>query len=110
MIEIMHFLMGSDADKGSLFKKFSEADYSFTAVFEIFGHDVAVTRKTSDVKKILIEKNERSCWVSRSNATKRAVWNSFRSKTWKDFLGQAWFKTPDGTERHRVRGELLSDV
>jgi uncharacterized protein YydD (DUF2326 family) len=94
MIEIMHFLMGSDADKGSLFKKFSEADYSFTAVFEIFGHDVAVTRKTSNVKKILIEK-ERAKLLGLEVKRDEASGVEFVSvETWKDFLGQAWFKLP----------------
>jgi uncharacterized protein YydD (DUF2326 family) len=94
MIEIMHFLMGSDADKGSFFKKFSEAEYSFTAVFEISGHDVSVTRKTSDVKKVLIENKQAELLglqVKRDEATGMEF---ISVDDWKDFLGQAWFNIP----------------
>lgn len=55
MIEIMHFLMGSEADKESIFKKPEIVAHSFTAVFRLKGEDVGVTRTGSDERKVFMD-------------------------------------------------------
>jgi len=70
------------------------ADYSFTAVFEISGHDVAVTRKTSDVKKILIEKEQAGLLGLEVKRDETSGVEFVSVEDWKNFLGHAWFKIP----------------
>lgn len=58
--EIVHFLLGGDADKKtSLFKVPGIAEHSFTAVLRINGKIVAVTRRCDDVRKSTSTRNAR---------------------------------------------------
>ncbi|WP_424628519.1 ABC-three component system protein [Bradyrhizobium sp. SYSU BS000235] len=101
MIEIIHFLLGADADKNSLFKKKEIVAHSFSGEFAIEGSRIKVTRSGNDEKKILISKDHAN---SIGLAIKRDDDTGLEYVTvddWKDCLGQAWFKIPTprkGTE------------
>lgn len=93
MIEIMHFLMGSEADKESLFKKPEIIDHSFTAILHLKNERVSVTRSASD---------ERRIYVDREIATRIGVpvqrsddgIDYVTLDDWRRFLGYTWFKMP----------------
>jgi uncharacterized protein YydD (DUF2326 family) len=94
MIEIIHFLLGADADKHSLFKKPEIVSHSFTGEFVIKNERVKITRSASDEKKILIGKDTAD---SLGLAIKRDDASGVEYVSvddWKDFLGQTWFKIP----------------
>lgn len=101
MIEIIHFLLGADADKNSLFKKKEIVAHSFSGEFAIEGSRIKVTRSGNDEKKILMSKDHAN---SIGLAIKRDDDTGLEYVTvddWKDCLGQAWFKIPTprkGTE------------
>ena len=93
MIEIMHFLMGSEADKDSLFKKPEIIGHSFTGVFRLKNEGVSVTRSASDERKVLIEREVATrigVPVQRSESGIDYV----SLDDWKHFLGNVWFNMP----------------
>jgi uncharacterized protein YydD (DUF2326 family) len=93
MVEIMHFLMGSEADKDSIFKKPEIVAHSFTAVFRLKGEEVKITRSGSDERKILIDgalAKRLGVPVQVSEAGVEFV----SLDDWKAFLGSVWFKMP----------------
>jgi len=94
MIEIIHFLLGADADKNSLFKKPEIAPHSFTGEFVINNERIIVKRSGNDEKRILIAKDQAP---STGLAIKRDDETGLEYVSvddWKAFLGQAWFKIP----------------
>jgi uncharacterized protein YydD (DUF2326 family) len=93
MVEIMHFLMGSEADKDSLFKKPEIIEHSFTGVFRLKGENVSVTRSASDERKVLIDRDVATRLGLPIQRTEAGV--DFASlDDWKHFLGKTWFKLP----------------
>ena len=93
--EIVHFLLGGDADKKtSLFKVPGIAEHSFTAVLRINGKIVAVTRRCDDVRRIYIdEKRARRLGLE----LRREEGNGqpfVALDDWKEYLGWAWFGLP----------------
>lgn len=94
LIEIIHFLLGADADKGSLFRKPEIIAHTFTAALTIEGIQVRVTRSGADEKKILLsdEASERLGIEMRRDDETGIRYISVDE--WKDFLGHRWFKLP----------------
>lgn len=94
-VEIIHFLLGGDADKKtSLFKTREIATHSFTGVFRIKGRVVRVTRRCSTNRRIYIdEKHARRLGLDLQ--TDDDSGDRFISlDEWKDYLGWAWFSIP----------------
>src|SRR5689334_24429226 len=93
MIEIMHFLMGAEADKDSLFKKPEIIEHSFTGVFRLKGENISITRSASDERKLLVDGDlaqRLGISVQRSDSGIDFV----SLDDWKSFLGNAWFNLP----------------
>jgi uncharacterized protein YydD (DUF2326 family) len=94
VIEILHFLLGSDANSKSLFKKPEILQHSFTAVFRFGEADLAVTRSCSDEKKIYVDAAAAKA-IGVAPARDDTNGRHFVSvEDWKAFLGEAWFKVP----------------
>jgi uncharacterized protein YydD (DUF2326 family) len=101
MIEIIHFLLGADADKHSLFKKAEIVSHSFSGEFAIKNKLVKVTRSGADDKKILISKEQADSIGLEIKRDDESGAEYVAVENWKEFLGQAWFKIPanrKGTE------------
>jgi len=101
MIEIMHFLLGSDADKNSLFKKPEIINHSFTGVFLLQGVRVTVTRAASDEKKVLLSREDAGALSLVLHRDEERGIEYVTVDEWKDFLGHRWFGLPldrKGTE------------
>ena len=103
MIEIMHFLMGSEADKNSLFKKTEIIGHSFTGVFRLKDEDVSVTRSASDERKVLIDR-EVAIRIGVPVQRSDAGINYVTLDDWKHFLGNAWFNMPMDREGSDFEG------
>jgi uncharacterized protein YydD (DUF2326 family) len=94
LIEIIHFLLGSDADKNSLFKKPDIVNHSFTATLTIDQIQVQVTRSGSDEKKILLsEEGSELLGVAMHRDDETGI-RYVSVDEWRDFLGNKWFRLP----------------
>ena len=101
MIEIMHFLLGADADKNSLFKKPEIVHHSFTGVFLLRGAQVTVTRTASDERKIVLGGDDAAALGLELLRSEESGVQYVPLDEWKDFLGKEWFGLPKdrgGTE------------
>jgi uncharacterized protein YydD (DUF2326 family) len=91
MIEIMHFLLGADADKNSLFKKPEIVHHSFTGVFLLRGAQVTVTRTASDERKIVLGGDDAAALGLELHRSEERGVQYVTLDEWKDFLGKEWF-------------------
>jgi uncharacterized protein YydD (DUF2326 family) len=101
MIEIVHFLLGADADKNSLFKKPEIVAHSFTVEFGINGKRIKVTRSGADDKRLLVSKEQADAIGLAAMRDDETGLEFVSVEGWKEFLGQTWFKIPanrKGTE------------
>ena len=94
VVEIIHFMLGGDVDKSSLFRAVEIEGHSFTAVLRIKGKLVRVTRNGAEPKKILMDirrAGRLGLKLDRDEDTGRTF---LTVDDWKDFLGSAWFSLP----------------
>lgn len=94
LIEIVNFIYGSKADKGSLLRHPKIEKHTFWATIEFDGIRVQVGRRGNDASKI---------WISRDDAGKLGLGYKVLKKTgeafitneqWKEFLGHRLFGLP----------------
>ena len=94
LVEIVHFLLGSDADKHSVFKKPDIVLHAFTGVIVLHGRFIAVTRRCETDQEV---------WVA--DVTDMPEWGGhvgdedmpgelMTLESWKTVLGQGWFDIP----------------
>ncbi len=104
LIEIIHFLHGSDCDAESIFRKKELVEHSFRARFSIKGETFAVERSGSDPSKIfLLESGKNSEELPRK--TDKASGRDYVSNTnWRVFLGHVMFGLPS-----QLRGTVYDD-
>lgn len=92
-IEIVQFLMGANAQKGSLLRHPELESYTFTGRFVLRGAEIQVSRKGKDAGKI---------WISRDDAMKLGIETKttkdgqiyVSNDTWKSSLGHLMFSMP----------------
>ena len=104
LIEIIHFLHGSDCDAESIFRKKELIEHSFRARFSIRGEKFAVERSGSDPSKIfLLEGGGNSEELPRK--TDKASGRDYVSNSnWRVFLGHVMFGLPA-----QLRGTLYDE-
>jgi uncharacterized protein YydD (DUF2326 family) len=94
LVEIVHFLLGADVGRGSLFKAEEIAGRSFSGVFTFGRRVVRVTRSSANPKRILVcEKHARriQLFLTRDPDTGEMY---LPLEDWPEFLGSAWFGLP----------------
>ena len=93
LIEIIHFLLGSDCDKDSIFRTSELIEHTFKGRFKIGGDDFTVSRSGADPSKIFIEGGEERFELPRKldKATEKFYASN---ENWKVFLGHAMFALP----------------
>jgi uncharacterized protein YydD (DUF2326 family) len=94
LVEIIHFLLGSNCDKESLFRTNALIEHTFTGVFTIQGIQFEVMRSGKDPAKIFIlrggEGDDRLL-----RKTEKESGRAFTSNTnWRIFLGHTMFGLP----------------
>jgi uncharacterized protein YydD (DUF2326 family) len=94
LIEIIHFLFGSDCDKDSLFRTDALIEHHFQGTFSIHGDRFVVSRTGSDPSKIfLIEGGE--AWDGLPKRIDKGSERVYVANTnWRVFLGHAFFGMP----------------
>lgn len=94
LIEVIHFLLGADCEKDSLFRLDELVEHSFKGTFRIDGELLTVTRTGSDPSKIfLVSGGEERTDIPRK--LDKASERFYVSKmNWRVFLGHAMFGLP----------------
>lgn len=94
LIEIIHFLHGSDCDKDSLFRTAKLLNHSFIGRFLLKGQELKVIRSGSDPSKIYIMKGNEE-HPELITKTDKASGRAYVSNAhWKAFLGNQMFGLP----------------
>jgi len=95
-VELVHFLFGSGADQECVFRHKKLENYSFSAVFELAGSTVKVTRRGEKPSKIYIEAEQTDTWPIKPTRGKAGL--SFTNEQWKLLLGNLMFGLPVDNE------------
>ncbi|MFT9380604.1 ABC-three component system protein [Gluconobacter sp. P5B12] len=97
LVEILHFLLGSEAGKASLFKHEALINHSFTVELLLGGRWVRATRSGASDDKITLSSADAEAL---GLASLRDVFDSDDTPTtisldsWKEILGSLWFGLP----------------
>lgn len=99
LIEIIHFLLGSDCEKDSLFRLGELVEHTFKGTFKISGELFTVARSGSDPSKIflLTGGEERQDLPRKLDKASERFYVS--NSNWRVFLGHAMFSLPADDRR-----------
>ncbi|OJF99404.1 hypothetical protein AX760_13030 [Pararhizobium antarcticum] len=99
LVEVIHFLLGADADKNSLFKSAGHDSHTFSMEVHVSSQWILVTRtgqKDKDRRIYLSDEHAAAVGLilDREDDGKGFISN----ETWKAFLGSTWFALPMNRE------------
>jgi len=100
LVEIVQFLMGANAPKGSLARHPELEQCTFTGEFRISGHDVRASRKGADAGKILISNEDAQKIGVETKVTKDGTIYA-SNDAWKSALGRHMFGMPSDAWKRR---------
>lgn len=93
-VEIVHFLLGSDANKDSLFQKPALASHAFRGRLRLGGHEVTVSRTGNDAQRVFLSAEDAAkLGIELSQDQKTGV-EFISLKRWREILGHFWFDLP----------------
>ncbi|MCK6580766.1 MAG: DUF2326 domain-containing protein [Anaerolineae bacterium] len=97
LIELIHFLTGSDADKKSLFRSKELIDYRFGMEFDLAQKRTTAERSGKNPSKLTVD-GDPSLWPVKPKVdTERGIWTISNEK-WKAVLGALLFNLPANDE------------
>jgi uncharacterized protein YydD (DUF2326 family) len=94
LVEIIHFLLGSNCDKDSLFRTAALVDHTFTGTFTIQGTQFEVMRGGKDPAKIYILRGGEGDKRLTRKIDKESGRDFVSNVNWRIFLGHAMFGLP----------------
>ncbi len=94
LVEIVHFLLGANCDKDSLFRTTALVDCTFTGVFAIEGALFEVMRSGKEASKIFLISGGESDGRLARKVDKDSGLAFVSNVNWRTFLGQAMFGLP----------------
>lgn len=98
IIEIIHFLTGSQCDQQSIFSKKAIAQYSFGMEFDLLNSRVCVERSAAAKGDIVVIRGDTSKWPVTTQTDKTTGKEIISWTDWKKVLGHLIF----GLEYHRL--------
>ena len=102
IIEIIHFLLGSNAPKGSLFKSTTLERYMFGMDFDLYGERIRVERSGQKPSKVfLFDANPRN-WPIDIREIGLFENFIFSNEEWKSILGRLLFSIPLSQEKNSL--------
>ena len=99
LIEIMHFLLGADCNKDSLFRCPALIEHSFLGDFEIEDEKICVERTGSKPSRIYLLNGYNKRWHIIVKTEKESGRSYMSNENWKAFLGHAYFGLPEDIAR-----------
>lgn len=90
-VEIVHFLMGSDVRKGSLFKSPALESAAFTIDFDLAGTRTAVSRACAEANWVIAERGNYPSWPVQPTRARATGDLRLKNNDWKRVLGTLMF-------------------
>jgi hypothetical protein len=94
LIEIIHFLLGSDCEQDSLFRSATLLNHSFYGTFEIGGETFRVSRSGSDPSKLFLTDFKPALDDLPLKVEKSTGREYISNTNWRIFLGHRMFGMP----------------
>ncbi|TXN72555.1 DUF2326 domain-containing protein [Methylobacterium sp. WL6] len=100
LVEVIHFLLGSNADKSSTFKKPGIVEHSFTGVITVRGRDLRVTRSCGEDRNVRLRDVTDLPLAEAVSDDYDGPSRVVALEQWRTELGQGWFGPPsNGSNR-----------
>lgn len=102
IIEIIHFLLGSNTAKGSLFKSASLERHIFGLDFDLYGERIRVERSGEKASRIFLYDASTKNWPV--DILKIGLFDNFAfsNEEWKSLLGRLMFSLPLSQEKSNL--------
>ncbi len=91
MVEIVHFLLGSDCNKKSIFLCPDLITHRFGLKFDLTSSQIEVERAGQEPSRIIINKGDTSSWPVASSLDKKTGEIFLSNTKWKEILGKIVF-------------------
>ncbi len=96
LVELIHFLLGSDARKNGIFRSTDLRSYNFSMKLDLYGSTFKVSRSGAKPSKVLVEGDCR-LFPSEIKAVRELGEQEISNEVWKAILGNAFFDLPIST-------------
>ena len=93
LIEIVHFCLGSSADKKNRLMAEQLRGWTFTLEIDLKGKPYSVSRSTAEPKNVVVE-GDFSGWPVKPKKDKESGTNALSAAQWADVLGWLMFDLP----------------
>ena len=93
LIEVIHFLLGANADKGSIFRSQALEAWTFDLDLDVGGVRVTVGRRGKKSSLIRID-GDPSSWPIKPTLDDATGFLEFENDDWKTVIGHVWFGLP----------------
>jgi uncharacterized protein YydD (DUF2326 family) len=100
LVQVIHFLLGSNAGLESIFRRAELKDYQFGLDFDLAGHRIAVERSGEHHSRFIIRNGDTSGWAIQPSS-RRGVGNSLSREDWCAVLGEGFFGLSANGDRER---------
>ena len=94
VVEVIHFLIGADAGKGSPFQTEDLAPYVFHARLRLGRDEVTVSRRGAAANQILLAPRDADALGVELATDKKTGVRYLPLKRWRELLGHRWFGLP----------------
>lgn len=99
LIEIIHFLLGSDCKPSSIFKRDGLINEDFSMSLDLGDHKTTVTRSGSKPSQIIVD-GVYSDWVKQPKTEKESGDDVLSNNAWKEVLGEEFFNITQSEESY----------
>lgn len=91
LIELVHFLLGSNPDKNSLFRSPELIGFTFGMEFDLRNNRIRVERSGRDPKRIIVRGANSDSWPHKPRAERGTGEPVISNTNWRDVLGHEMF-------------------
>ena len=107
LVDVIHFLLGSRADKDSIFRNQSLQEFKFGLRLDLDGQEITAERTGREPSRIFIDAGNTNAWPVKPKVRNGEAL-SLSNEDWKELLGSIWFKlapveVPEGPHKPTLR-------
>ena len=98
LIELIHFLLGANVDRKSIFKSNELIENNFDMALDLGGSEITVSRTGAKPTRVRLLGNPVD-WPIAPRLNQQSGFLELSNEDWKSALGSVWFGLPVGNER-----------